>query len=59
MRNLGVRVLGDPELLRMPADAGAAEVDLSALTVPVSGVTDAFAATLEKMIEQLDRLPPD
>ncbi len=57
VRHLKVRVLGDPELLRMPADSGATEIDLSALTVPLSGVTDAVAATLEKMIEQLDRVP--
>lgn len=57
VRNLGVRVLGDPELLRVPDDLGEGDLELATMTVPLGAATDAFSATLAKMVEKLDRAP--
>ena len=45
---LGVRVVGDPESLRVPADLPADEVDLGDLTVPLELAAGAIVAAVER-----------
>lgn len=48
LTGLGVRVIGDPASLRVPADVTPEVVDLTALTVPVDLAVGAVASAIER-----------
>jgi hypothetical protein len=52
---LGVRVIGDPERLRVPNDVISANPDAGDAQVPLGAVAAAFGATLAKMADEIDR----
>jgi hypothetical protein len=51
---MGVRVIGDPDRLRVPPDVVAGDPDASQVQAPLSAVVEAIGATLVKMIERMD-----
>lgn len=51
LSGLGVRVVGDPESLRVPADLVVEPVDLDALTVPVDLAVEAIEAVVARQHE--------
>lgn len=56
---LGVRLIGDPRNLEVPADVTAGDPDASAAQVPLSAVVGAIGATLGNALDRLDRTLPD
>jgi hypothetical protein len=50
---MGVRVLGDPDRLRVPADVVAGNPDAAGAEVPLDAVTAAVGATLSRMIDAI------
>lgn len=52
---LGVRVIGDPDRLRVPAGVAAGDPEVAAAPVPLEAVTTAVGATLTRLVEALDQ----
>jgi hypothetical protein len=48
---LGVRVIGDPEWLRVPQDVGAGSIDLDELAIPMDIAVDAIGAVITRQHE--------
>lgn len=55
VKAMSVRVIGDPDRLRVPADVVAGDQDFSTAQVPLDAVTTAVGATLTAMIEEIAR----
>jgi hypothetical protein len=56
--HLGVRVIGDPDALRIPADVTSQSVDLDSLAVPVDLAADAIEAVVDRQHELAAAVAP-